>query len=502
MLIGLACNGYLYAGFDHIRAYNQTDLMKKFPNLDAAINKAIQEGIISPELEQFQNATSSYFRKNLLKEMIITALKDASLTWGCTLVYGVYYFYRAKSREQTVAHSMLNEDYFGVPLPISAMGLLGGIAAPIVRYVPALWKTYLETSEFDKRMGEAEKKYLCIKVFYSKSLQRIIERALGFARLGNVSGNIDFVEEVLKLPILNKSIPFSSQNLKKFTDDVLSGYEGGEEFVNAIKLLCFDRAQLKGSHRKGLVYFYGKPGTGKTYLAHKIAQFLNLEIAEVPLANATVERLSGTKRRGAHASEGRILQALCNPSGITDSKQNSANMILFFDEAEKVLNENNSLSSYMLKILDPHQKTFFSPYFNSNINISNLLIILCGNEPIKMRALKNRMQNIEFKGFKPSYRKTAIKDYIMELPSHEKLSNSDFYKVNQVNINKLVDAETDPGLRVLHRAVRNLYNKNILERYESQATSSASSSSDLSNSEPVQNGSSKLPKSLNQKKTQ
>lgn len=490
--------------FEADYAYDQSKLIEThFPKLQDDVKQAKKTGVLSAALIKFQKQSNtlvpwldkpcaeSEFRKRYLQSMVRQMGKGAMIVsfGGATFVVfnlGLSYLTQ-ESLASTIATVLKN--------PISQLAGVSGIMVVATQGVKSLFSS-LKPTEFDRRMGKQEKKYLRFKMFFNKSLQKSIEKALKNARSYSktITRNLEFVENALSLPIMNKKISFSYKKLKQFKNRVLEGYQGGESFCNAIKLLCFDCTQVGDSHQKRLAYFWGPPGTGKTYLAYKIAEFLGIELADVSLANATVEILAGKSSGWNHnGSPGRIVQGLCTPEGITESNENSANMVLFFDEADKVLNHDEGLASFMLKVLDPDKNTFYSPYFDSNIDISNLLIILCGNEPITQKALRNRMKNIEFKGFKPAYRKTAIKDYVMELPSHQKLSNSNFYEANQETINRLVDGETDPGFRVLHQKVRDLYTQKILEKYESEmATSSASSSEPVATSSaPIQNGDSK-----------
>jgi ATPase family associated with various cellular activities (AAA) len=494
--------------FDSNYVYDQTELIRKhYPDLEKDVIRAQETGILSERLQKFQESSvnmlpwrdaptaESEFRKRYWKSLVNQLGKgtyQSVLFIGLlgTGAYGIAYI-----TDQTTSEMLINTLKNPFPLMVSLGGLaIGGLSG--INNVT----TYLMPSEFDRKMGKQEKKYLRFKLFYTKSMQKKIETVLTNARhwQDSIPEQAELISKILALPVLYKPISFDSAHLQKFRSEILDGYLGGNDFCDAIELLCFDRAQ--NGNRKQLIYFYGPPGTGKTYLAYKIAKFLNVELADVPLANASIESLAGTKGGWRKvATEGRIIEGLCTPEGITKSHQPSTNMILFFDEADKVLNNNDDITSYMLKILDPNKGTFFSPYFASHIDISKLLIILCGNEPIKLAALKNRMKNVKFSGFKPAYRKKAIKEFIFEdLLSHEKLSTQDFYQGYQSEIDDIIEKEEDPGFRNLHRNINDLYNKKILEKYKAEASQTSSNDSGATSSNAIQNG---RPISIEQKKT-
>ncbi len=144
------------------------------------------------------------------------------------------------------------------------------------------------------------------------------------------------------------------------------------------------------------LYFQGIPGSGKTYAAKSMAKSIAVPLASVNLDGATIDGILGTS-----TDPGRLLLALSNISSNIDEK-NYKNTIFFIDEFDRLLNRDDPTSkavlSTMLKIFDPTNRKFFSPYLNAEISLPPT-IILAGNYAIKDEALKSRFQVIEFGGF-------------------------------------------------------------------------------------------------------
>ena len=82
-------------------------------------------------------------------------------------------------------------------------------------------------------------------------------------------------------------------------------------------------------------------------------------------------------------------------------KRTAKNIVLLIDEADRVINpqpdsETSELLPWALKLLDPESKSFYSPYFDADIDMSHIIIILAGNHPIADEALQKRLIKMDF----------------------------------------------------------------------------------------------------------
>ena len=152
------------------------------------------------------------------------------------------------------------------------------------------------------------------------------------------------------------------------------------------------------------VYFQGIPGSGKTFAANALAEATHVSLGQVVLDGATIEEIIGTPfdPMGGKSAPGRLLTAIA--SGAKDIKTgvSYSDNILFIDEFDRLLNADDpsskSILSFMLKILDPNNRTFFSPYLGVSVELPKT-IILAGNYEIRDAALKNRFEIIKFEGY-------------------------------------------------------------------------------------------------------
>ncbi|MDD9950874.1 MAG: ATP-binding protein [Zetaproteobacteria bacterium] len=202
------------------------------------------------------------------------------------------------------------------------------------------------------------------------------------------------------------------------------------------------------------VYFIGVPGTGKTYAARGVAKVIGAPMAAVSLDGATIEDVVGVAAsKEGEAKPGRLLSALSTMADV-DNDTNYANGVLFIDEFDRLLNstdpQSRALLSFMLKVLDPNSRKFFSPYLNTEIQLPTL-IILAGNYEIKDEALANRFQQIEFGGYDVDTKLRITHEKI--LPEVARIYNyavKDFSPADMQKIEALVKANThDKGLRYI-----------------------------------------------------
>ena len=223
-----------------------------------------------------------------------------------------------------------------------------------------------------------------------------------------------FVESVTSLPLVERGTWLDMEifeNKFKYFPDVIRK-----------KLLSLAKRQVF-EHRLGKkvqnfpIYFQGIPGVGKTYAAQALAEATHVSLGQVVLDGATIEEIIGTPfNPNGTGNPGRLLTAIA--AGSTDAMTgvSYSDNILFIDEFDRLLNANDPASkailSFMLKILDPNNKTFFSPYLGTHIDLPKT-IILAGNNEINDEALKNRFEIIRFNGYEKNELESIAKNSIV-----------------------------------------------------------------------------------------
>ncbi len=267
-----------------------------------------------------------------------------------------------------------------------------------------------------------------------------------------------FIKAALSLPTRNQVIDYDPQlianNLRYYPKNI----------TEALTDYCLNRYISQPSEfsrnpgKKRIAYFQGPPGTGKSEAAKLIAKSLKLPHTLISLAEATggqrgVEKLTGTREGWGHGDPGLIADAIMGRGGNQPSVMNK---VLILDDVDRVLNsddKDNPLKAYMLLLADPETKELDHPYFNTQIDISNLIIIATGNFDIIDEAQRKRFDIFYFHGFEPDDKfrlvmEVFVQGYIdnmrPELQKYATLTDDD-----KQNLRRMVDEDKDPGLRTI-----------------------------------------------------
>ena len=276
-----------------------------------------------------------------------------------------------------------------------------------------------------------------------------------YPRLSNI------IAMALNLPDTIKDIVFEPATIHK----MLTGYSPRvtrdlNRYAIRLVAACRDNTSV----RKIAAYFYGEPGVGKTRAAHLIAQSFGLPITTISLANIDAEKLMGTNKE-----PGLLLEALTRaklPDG-----QKYKNAILLIDDADRIINNDDQLASVLLTLLEPETRSFYSPYLNTEVDISNLNIILAGNSLIEDAALLSRLAVVKFERYEAEYKKKVVYDELFPdlLERHKRsrypLSADDFGTEDWNKIDALVYANTEPGFRSLKLQLMAYFEDKVLCKY-------------------------------------
>jgi ATPase family associated with various cellular activities (AAA) len=315
-----------------------------------------------------------------------------------------------------------------------------------------------------------ELEYVRNKPWIPQDLQRILEAnfiaAYSDPRTTKTNWNNPYLkvaEIALRIPRYVKQLTYNSSTINK----TLAGYAD----VTLTPLKRYSLRHVANSSeesiRKIAAYFYGKPGVGKTRAARLIAKALELPFDVISLGNINIADLLGTKEQ-----PGLLLTALCKANQeVTGTK----NMILLIDDVDRILlrQDKQDLCSFILTLLEPETKSFYSPYLEIDIDIAHLGIILAGNQEINDEALANRLYKIYFESYDASYKKEIVWNEL--LPSilapysskHAKypFTWNDLTQEDKDVINKMVENDIDSGFRSLKINLYEYIEDKVLLRY-------------------------------------
>ena len=280
------------------------------------------------------------------------------------------------------------------------------------------------------------------------------------------------LDKALRLPFYSKELTLNDGEidhaLRFYSPDVA---EQLKLFAHSELIYQQTDRSLHGSRYP--VYFYGEPGTGKTFAAKQLAEAMGTNLAVVTLDGATIDDIVGTPFESVGAKAGRILDAII---ARTSSSQdiNHHNQILLIDEFDRLFISGNEKTkdvlSFMLKLLDPVNRSFYSPYLKTDIRLPDT-IILAGNRDIhelsdhdpELKAIASRLDKITFLGFDRET-KRKIANRVM-IPNKEKLYQSGRGQLSSFAlpaqghelIMDFIDKDEDPGLRSMEKYIAKVF---------------------------------------------
>ena len=280
------------------------------------------------------------------------------------------------------------------------------------------------------------------------------------------------LDKALRLPFYSKELTFDEDKI----DHALRFYptEVAEQLKQvAHSELIYQQTDhsLHDSHYP--VYFFGEPGTGKTFAAKQLADAMGTNLAVVTLDGATIDDIVGTPFESIGAKAGRIIDAII--AHTTSSQDiNHHNQILLIDEFDRLFISGNEKTkdvlSFMLKLLDPANRTFYSPYLKTDINLPDT-IILAGNQDIhelsthdpELKAIASRLDKITFPGFDQETKRKIATEVM--IPNKEKryqsaggpLSSFTLPAQGHEMIVDFITEDKDPGLRSMEKYIAKVF---------------------------------------------
>lgn len=451
--------------------YNDSHILKIF-NQDLLLNRLPQN--FQEELEYFRDKPALKQHKILndlhsIQDQLETHYKKikTEITNKRLLKYGV-------SSAVALAIPLLSINALNSCLPEESK--IGFTALPFValqgsayfmfKFLEVLSRRYI--ASWDGAIQEYEIHYVRNKPLFEKDFCKVFENKL-IAAHKNPSNLYDYLkwfEAATLLPISKKALLV--EKLDRNFEISFSIFR--PNLKKQVKEICL--RHIIQNNARNIAYFYGPSGTGKTRCAREIAQCLDLPFGAISLANYSISDIVG--QGGSHLPHpGKFAETILNAKD--KNKKSYNNMVFLIDEVDKILNadhaDNNGLLPFLLTFLDPDTKSYYSPYFERNIWIKDMLIILGGNTPLKNDALRKRLVNIEFSGFEKDYKKEYIlNQYIPKLYSGTeepyKLSlEKHFSQKDKKTLTQFIEEDDDLGLRSIQEKARKFVDEKIIKIY-------------------------------------
>lgn len=283
-------------------------------------------------------------------------------------------------------------------------------------------------------ISDLEKQYVVKKRFIrSQDLKDQIEKGLLLAREEGVYVEFlrKFIDNALDLPTTHLKINIEIRN----NLDDQPFFQGFQPALQAeLKMMVYKLAadsQLNDSdptYKRSIYYLHGNPGTGKSSAIREITNFVALPcyipVIRTP-ADLSSTQLEGARRTMMTHSPGFLAEALLTKNS---QEKRYTNGVLVIEDFDRILfgpdgRQNPAALTFLLNYLEPEKRDYLNAYFESDIDIQRLSIVITANKRIpKLKpgqkidedpyaALRSRVREIYFPDFKPDVIEAMLTPY-------------------------------------------------------------------------------------------
>jgi ATP-dependent Lon protease len=251
-------------------------------------------------------------------------------------------------------------------------------------------------------------------------------------------------------------------NVRKCMDDAIYGHDEAK-----LQIMQFISSWIANPRANGNVLsIHGPPGIGKTSLVKDgVAKALDRPFHFITLGGATdAAYLDGHSYTYEGSTWGRIVEVLI--------QSKCMNPVIYFDELDKVSEtpKGEEIMNMLIHLTDQSQNDRFQDkYFTGiDLDLSKCLFIFSHNDHGKVNPiLKDRMYNIQVKGFDMKQKLKIAQDYLVnaalkEVDLFEKIS------IGKEILEYIIENFTggEAGVRELKRCIQTIISKiNLLRFY-------------------------------------
>ena len=308
-----------------------------------------------------------------------------------------------------------------------------------------------EADEFVKK-AEALEASVEIKEAILKEIERY-KRLGGAASEGAVART--YIETLLSMP-WDKATKesFSLREAEKILDRDHYGMEKVKERI----LQYLAVRKRTGTAGGTILCLVGPPGTGKTSVAHSVAESLGKQYVRVCLGGVRDEaEIRGHRRTYIGAMPGRIAAGI-KQAGVK-------NPLMLLDEIDKVASDyKGDPSAALLEVLDPEQNArFMDHYLDLPLDLSEVLFIATANtlETIP-KPLLDRMEIIELSSYTEAEKFFIAKRHLLKKQLKKNGLTTKELKVTDGALRGIISGYTkEAGVRKLEQRLGELCRKTV-----------------------------------------
>ncbi len=271
-----------------------------------------------------------------------------------------------------------------------------------------------------------------------------------------VEGNVirTYIETMLELP-WNKETE-ENPDLKN-AEDILNRdhYELTKVKERVLEFLAV-RQLTMAEKVSPIICLVGPPGTGKTSIAHSIAEALNKKYVRICLGGVDDEsEIRGHRKTYVGAMPGRIVKGL--------KQAGTANPLILFDEIDKMgRGLHGDPASALLEVLDSEQNAKFRDnYVELPIDLSKVLFIATANDAAAIpEPLLDRMEIIEVEGYTENEKFHIAKEHLIKKQFAKNGIQKSWLSITDEGINSIIRHYTrEAGVRQLDREIARICRK-------------------------------------------
>lgn len=307
-----------------------------------------------------------------------------------------------------------------------------------------------EADEFENKINELDADEEVKEKLY-KELSRFKSYA-GNAVEGNVIRT--YIETMLELP-WNKETE-ENPDLKN-AEEILNRdhYELTKVKERILEFLAV-RQLTMAEKVSPIICLVGPPGTGKTSIAHSIAEALNKKYVRICLGGVDDEsEIRGHRKTYVGAMPGRIVKGL--------KQAGTSNPLILFDEIDKMgRGMHGDPASALLEVLDSEQNAKFRDnYVEMPIDLSKVLFIATANDSGTIpEPLLDRMEIIEVEGYTENEKFHIAKEHLIKKQYEKNGIQKSWLSITDEGINSIIRHYTrEAGVRQLDREIAKVCRK-------------------------------------------
>lgn len=315
---------------------------------------------------------------------------------------------------------------------------------------------YSETEEFDKQIEE-----LNADEEVKEKLHKEVKRLKSLSK-GSSEVNVErtYIENCIALPWNEKSKDNNDIiNARKVLDE---GHYGMKEVKDRI-IESLAVRNITSKSEASIICLVGPPGTGKTSIAHSVAEALNKRYIRVCLGGVRDEaEIRGHRKTYVGAMPGRIIEGL--------KQAKTSNPLMLLDEIDKISSDYRSdTASALLEVLDSEQNSHFvDHYIELPVDLSDVLFIATANDLSTVsRPLLDRMEIIEVPGYTVNEKIHIAKEHLVKKQIAKNGLKMSMLKISDGAIKHIIYGYTrEAGVRELERQIAKICRKAVTQLYE------------------------------------